>query len=669
MSNPPSLVLVEPSVGARRTNLARFRALNAPPDFDLEAVKKRLEKIRERSVRESGWLIEDFTRAAKSRGIKVLVAKDEKAAALYIRKTARGHPHLLINKSATVKELAPFLVKDGFEIIDTYDAEDKGGEAASDLWRLWQLGEPEPGTIWESFDAAPPASFTGKPLPAPTGRWAGVVGLSAASAKDGRMFFVQHTHNISKLLYSAKKLFIIAGIEKLAPKADDALFQARATALFGLSAVLEDALKLGESEADGAATQLVREEAGVSSSSATPHSSRNDSAEVVFTPRIPDEIHVILLDAGRRQLLRSKSKKIMQCISCKGCRQGCMMGRLGPDSPRDAALLGLTTSPAETEKRGLYECTMCESCKNVCPLEIPSNEYNLALRKRLADKGGLPEVFSKQADGILGNGNPFGEAPAGRGQFYPEARPVKGAPVLLYLGCVSSFQRQKIVESAFRLLGAAKTEFSVLGEKEVCCGYPLYVAGSRKFLEAARRNIDAIRASGARTVVTTCAGCNKTLRKLYAEHYELGFEVLHIVEYLSRAVKDGRLEFNRESRMKVIYHDPCDLGRAMGIYEPPRELLAAIPGIEPLEFHFNRRSSRCCGAGGGAKGYDSRLSEEHAFQRMKEAVDLGAEVVTSACPACLANLQIVIPRIKRETKKALRFMDISEIAARALEPK
>jgi glycolate oxidase len=107
----------------------------------------------------------------------------------------------------------------------------------------------------------------------------------------------------------------------------------------------------------------------------------------------------------------------------------------------------------------------------------------------------------------------------------------------------------------------------------------------------------------------------------------------------------------------------------MGVYEPPRELLAAIPGVEPLEFRFNRRSSRCCGAGGGAKGYDNKVSEEHAFRRMREAVDLGAEVVTSACPACLANLQIVIPRIKKETGKALRFMDLCEMAARALSPK
>jgi glycolate oxidase len=339
-------------------------------------------------------------------------------------------------------------------------------------------------------------------------------------------------------------------------------------------------------------------------------------------------------------------------------------------------MLGLASSPAETEKRGLYECTMCESCKNVCPLGIPSDEYNLALRRKMAKKGGLPQVFQAQAAGIMEKGNPFGEAPAGRGEFYPGPRPKNGAPVLLYLGCSSSFQRQRIVDSAFRVLEASGTDFSVLGENEKCCGYPLHVSGSKKFEEAARLNLDAIRASGARTVVTTCAGCNKTLAKIYPEHFDLDFRVLHLVEFLSEQASRDHLHFGRSpfeddrsgaaTAKAVIYHDPCDLGRAMGVYEPPRSLLASIPGIKPLEFHFNRQSSRCCGAGGGAKGYDNELSEEHAFERMKEAVDTGAEIVSSACPACLANLQISIPRIKKETGKALRFMDLTEILARSL---
>lgn len=643
----PPLVLVEPSVAARQRNLARLRALSAPADFDLPAIKKRLQKLRERAVTESGWLVDDFSKAARSRGVKVLVAKDETSAARYIRRCARGHEHLLINKSTTVRELAPYLEKDGFTVVDTYAAEDRSAAALPDIWQQWQLGEPEPQTIWESFGASAPASFSGKPLPSPTGRWAGVVGLSAASAPDGALYFVQHTHNISKILFSAQKLFVVAGIEKLARKADEALFQARCTALFGLPAVLQDSLP-SEAAVEGQGTA--------------------DDTERLFVPRLPEEVHVILLDAGRRPTLRTRNKKIMECISCKACRRGCMMGRLGTATPRDAALYGLAKLPAETEKRGLYDCTLCEYCKSACPLEIPTNEYNLALRRKQSQKGHPPDVFKLQAKGIMENGNPLGEPATGRGQYYPEARPAKGK-VLLYLGCVASFQRQKIVEAAFKVLTAAGKDFTVLGDREVCCGYPLHVAGSKKFEEAARRNLEAIRATGAETLVTTCAGCNKTFRKIYPEHFDLGFEAMHLVEYLDRLVSNGELSFKSELKLKAIYHDPCDLGRALGIYDAPRRLLASIPGLQPLEFRFNRQSSRCCGAGGGAKGYDPKLSEEHAFQRMKEAADLGAEVVTSACPACLANLQIVIPRLKRETGRVLRFMDLVEMASRAIEAK
>ena len=149
MNAIPPLTIVEPSVAARRTNLARLRALDERPDFELEAVKKRLEKMREKSVRDSGWLVEDFSRAARSRGVKVVVARDQQAAARYIRRSARGTGHLLINNSATVKELAPALEKEGFAIVDTYDAEDRSGEAVDDIWARWQLGEPQPQTIWE----------------------------------------------------------------------------------------------------------------------------------------------------------------------------------------------------------------------------------------------------------------------------------------------------------------------------------------------------------------------------------------------------------------------------------------------------------------------------------------------------------------------------------------
>jgi len=638
------LFLLEPSVSARRRNLARLRALSAKPDFDLDAIKKRLREIREASVNESKRNLEAFARAARARSMTVHIADDEKDAASYIRKASKGFKSALMNKSATVGELARALENEGFALVDTYAAEERS-EAVTEPPQPWQLSEPGSHTIWESFESPSMMPFTGRPLPVAEDKWAGIVGLSAASSKDGSLYFVQHTHNLSKVLYTAPKLFVVGGLEKLVGTKDEALFQARCVALFGLPAILNDAALKQSKELPGSPPE-----------------------DVLFTPATPKEVHVVLIDGGRKGLLHSKNKKLMECIGCKACRRDCMISKLGIGAPRDAALKGLAVGPSEAEQRGLFECTLCEACKSACPLEIPTNEYNLGLRRNIATKGGMPAVHKTQEANIFDKGNPFGDAASFRGQFYPSARKSKGAPLLLYLGCVASFQRQKIVESAFKVLDAAGKEFSVLGDDERCCGYPLYVAGSKRFEDAARANLAAIKASGAKTVITTCAGCNKTLSKIYPEYFDEELEVVHIAEYLGRLVSKGELTFPGEQKLKAIYHDPCDLGRAMGVYEPPRDVLAAIPGLQPLEFGRNRQASRCCGAGGGAKGYDSKLSESNALRKMLEAAAAGADVVTSACPACLANLQIVIPRVKKETGRTLRFMDIAEVAARALEP-
>ncbi|MGQ9583192.1 MAG: (Fe-S)-binding protein [Thermoplasmatota archaeon] len=656
----PLLCPVEPSAVEKRSSLARLRALSLQQEIDIEFIKRRLRGLRESSLRQSGRLLERFQRSARRAGLHPSIVRDAAEAARYIKRSARGCSQIFINNSHTVRALAPLLEREGFSLVDTYLAETGSADLPGEAWRPWQVGEPEPGAVWEAFTATlHPSTVYGTPLPTPEGGWVAALGLSAASAEDASLFFVQHTHNITKLLFSASKLFVIGGVERVVRTREDALFQARCAALFGLPAALE---------AGGAAS-------GPSSSS--------DGTEVPFLPSWPEEVHVVLIEGGRRALLRSVNRRVLECIGCRACWRGCAMAFEGTASPRDSLMDWMTAGAREGDARALYSCTLCHSCESSCPLGIPLPDYSLALRRARARRGELPEVFRAQRESILALGNPLGENPSARSQFYPPradgspaARLKKGAPTLLYLGCVASFQRHRIVESAFNALSATGLEFSVLGEQEVCCGYPLYAAGLREFERAAARNIERIRASGARRVVTTCAGCCKTLAKIYPEYFDIDFETVHIVEHLAGLVSGGKLAFTRSpleraegpaaGRRAVAYHDPCDLGRSMGVYEPPRELLAAMPGVEPVELPFNRQASRCCGAGGGAKGFDPRQSEAMAMRRMLEAADTGAEVVTSACPACLANLQSVTPRVRRDRGRTLRFLDITELAARAL---
>jgi glycolate oxidase len=167
-------------------------------------------------------------------------------------------------------------------------------------------------------------------------------------------------------------------------------------------------------------------------------------------------------------------------------------------------------------------------------------------------------------------------------------------------------------------------------------------------------------------MITTCAGCYKTFKELYPKHSRFDIEVLHIVEYIERLISEGKLKFQKPYAMKIVYHDPCDLGRHMNIYEPPRKILQAIPGVQLLEFKENRSLAKCCGGGGGLKAYNNDLSGEIAYHRALEAVDLGAEVIVSACPSCKSSFQQAAAKIRKEKKGRLRVLDITEVVAESL---
>ena len=173
--------------------------------------------------------------------------------------------------------------------------------------------------------------------------------------------------------------------------------------------------------------------------------------------------------------------------------------------------------------------------------------------------------------------------------------------------------------------------------------------------------------ASAKTLVTTCAGCYKTFKDLYPKHTDRAMpEVLHLVEYMDRLISDGKVAFTGSFSKKTVYHDPCDLGRHMNVYEPPRRVLAAVPGLELLEFPLNRQMAKCCGGGGGLKAFDTAMSDEIAYKRVKQANDIGAEVLTSACPSCKRSLQSAAGRLKREEGVKIQVMDIAEILAKAL---
>jgi glycolate oxidase len=138
------------------------------------------------------------------------------------------------------------------------------------------------------------------------------------------------------------------------------------------------------------------------------------------------------------------------------------------------------------------------------------------------------------------------------------------------------------------------------------------------------------------------------------------------VEYLENLIKNGKLTFKNGAKMKVAYHDPCDIGRHMNIYDPPRNVLRAIPLVDLIEFPQNRNLAKCCGGGGGMKAFDTDMSLEISYKRVQQASGIGADIIVSACPSCKSNLQVAAARLRKEKKGRIKVMDITELVAEAL---
>jgi glycolate oxidase len=366
--------------------------------------------------------------------------------------------------------------------------------------------------------------------------------------------------------------------------------------------------------------------------------------------------------------------EIMACLMCGFCRAGCPVYKetlIESKNARGRVILAYNLltgklKPSKELAEKFYACTMCMNCKATCPAGVRVADIVESARKKLVKEGWLPEIHQT----LLGNmeevGNPFREPVEKRVDVYPSTYQDKASENLLFFGCVTSYQDIHIVPDTMKILDAAGIDYATMGNEEHCCGYLAYLIGSEQFTEFISNNVERLSKLKAKRMITTCAGCYKTFKDLYPKHSQLDMEILHIVEYLEKLIVEGILIFQKPYSMKAIYHDPCDLGRHMNIYEPPRKILQAIPGIQLLEFKENRNLAKCCGGGGGLKAYDNDLSAEIAYHRALEAFELAADVIVSACPSCKSSLQQAAARIRREKKRGLKVMDITEVVAGAL---
>ncbi|MDD5647043.1 MAG: (Fe-S)-binding protein [Candidatus Bipolaricaulis sp.] len=314
--------------------------------------------------------------------------------------------------------------------------------------------------------------------------------------------------------------------------------------------------------------------------------------------------------------------------------------------------------------RRVFACTECGACEEQCFKYLPLLEMYAAMKADLAERDLVPPELSAAARAVETEGNPYGKPQRARLDWAPgTARIGKTAPVLYFAGCTPSYVRRGIARAGYAVLEAAGADFGLLAD-ETCCGHPFAAAGRIEAAHAAAEGlVAAVEASGARTVVFPCPGCLKTFREEYPRLLgrPLGFHTLHVTEFLAERIAAGALRLRKQSRI-VAYHDPCTLGRGLGVYETPRRTIDAVPGAKRVELRRTREASFCCGSGALVRfGYEP-MSIENEGARWAEAAATGADLVVSACPAC----QIALLDAKRRVRSAIDVQDVVEWVASAL---
>jgi len=292
----------------------------------------------------------------------------------------------------------------------------------------------------------------------------------------------------------------------------------------------------------------------------------------------------------------------------------------------------------------IYACPTCGNCTENCRFE-KFNDFLVdiieAARAEAVDSGFCPERQKALLERTENpkNYNPYGEPNSDNVQLKEKYNLPDEAEWVYFIGCTSNYRQKNLRDATLRFLKKSNINFTLIDEH--CCCSPIIRTGQiNPVKDFINYNITQINNTGAKKVITSCAGCYRTLKKDWIKFgADYPFEVYHTVELVKQLVDEGKLKFKSEYKKTLTYHDPCHIGRHMGLYEVPREVYKQIPGINFVEMKRNKENAWCCGAGGGVKiGYPD-WALEISKERLEEAKETGATVLSSVCPFCRTNLQ------------------------------
>ena len=385
------------------------------------------------------------------------------------------------------------------------------------------------------------------------------------------------------------------------------------------------------------------------------------------------------------QLLRDEITNIVsKCVRCRFCFSQCPIYEVsngwvtqGGSGITQSLYYGVKFNRIDEDLRDiLMRCTTCRSCEIICEKLMAGVNLVSAIkmgRQLLIDQEIKPIRGQQRAlESLQAVGNPYGKPPSKRTQW-AEGLDLKRltdtaehTDTLYFVGCTPSYDDrvQNVAKSITEILQHAGVNFGIL-ENEKCSGDPALIMGEAGLFEIlAKENVERFKALGITTIVTTSPHELNCFLKEYPEDLK-DIHILHYTQFFSNLINDRGIEFKKAIKKTITFHDPCYLGKHNNIYEEPRRILQSIPGVELREMQRNRENSLCCGGGGGRMWADFNEPAHLAEIRVLEALDIGAEIIATACPFCLLHLEDAVKVLDKEDEIIVK--DIAEIMITSMD--
>ena len=370
----------------------------------------------------------------------------------------------------------------------------------------------------------------------------------------------------------------------------------------------------------------------------------------------------LLLEAGGEPL-----KLCYQCGLCTGICPWNLVRNFIVRRIMHEAQLGATDFGSED----VWTCVTCRACVQRCPRGVEIIDVMRAMRRAVSSLGigVVPDALRISAKNIAGVGNPLGEEAEKRNDWAKDFQVknyASGTEILYFPCCIPSYDPdvKTVARATATIFNKLGLDYGLMSTEAKCCGESIRKAGYEDtFQSLAQNNINLFNSNGVKNIVVSSPHCYHTFKN---EYPDLGgnFQILHVTQYLASLIDQGKLKFSKEIKRKVIYSDPCYLGRHNNIYDEPRKVLQSIPGVELMEFPDYREEAICCGGGGGRIWMDTPKGERFSDIRAEQALEKGADTIVVACPYCFLNYRDSV--LSMGKGEVIEVKDISELVAEAM---